>query len=632
MITANAILLSNRDIDLSEHGIDRVSLEEAESYLAQSNPSVMGVHCRPDNYQRIIDLALTEKRKNPNKRFIVFHDQLTAGQLIETINLIHPTLSIPFETTQEDLQSIYRQCFDDYYQLEQSQNLIEMVNQKNEELKKLMAELEQKVKERQDQLEKSRQKNTAIERKLDILQKTLVHIYGVGRISEIEEGIVNALKEEFQIDWVKVIRPSQSNLPEKKEGKFYKATLKLSQADPGYLLFFKKKGPGFEQKEKRFLSQIAEAVSLSIERENQYEKNQNLKRQWEATFDAISDPVCLTDKDYNILRINVGFLKKTNTDDFNKHIGQKCYKSLFGREQVCEGCQRGQNFQIRNPSQNKQSEVFDVYSNNLGSEEKTIYFQMYRDITQDLNLQRQVIESAKMAELGIISSSVAHELNNPIGGMLNFIQLMKMDLTGEEEFYPDLIEIEKGITKCRNIVKNLLGFSRRSFHTEIIDVDLNEVIEQAIKITELKTKSIGIRIQYKKQERRFVIQGHFNQISHAIRNILQNSQETLIEKRKTDRGFNGLIEIFMGEDPEGIHIMITDNGDGIKESLKHKIFDPLYTTKDPEVHSGLGLTLALQTVENHNGTIVVSIDKDKKLGFQIRFFKSEVQSGQTSKI
>ena len=132
---------------------------------------------------------------------------------------------------------------------------------------------------------------------------------------------------------------------------------------------------------------MAEAVSLSIERTFQYQKGQELKRQWEATFDAISDPICLTDQNYNILRVNAGFLKKTDTDKQEEHLNKKCYESLFDRNSPCSNCQRGQIFQIRNPSKIKQSEVFDVYSSNIGQSDQVIYFQMYRDITQDLNLQ-----------------------------------------------------------------------------------------------------------------------------------------------------------------------------------------------------------------------------------------------------
>ncbi len=627
MPIANAALISDQQIDLSIHGIDCVTWEQASDYLTTSSPSVLGVHIPTTGFIAGSDLLVHEKMKNQKRHFVVFHDDLSAEQIAQLHMLARPT-QIHCFSKELPLHDIFAQCFDKYYNQEQSEKLVQLVNEKNEELKKLTIELENKVNLRQEQLEESIQKNTDAQKKLESLKKALVQIYQAQSVREMEHGLTHVLKEEFQISWITIRGQSQSNLSDQNnEYKLYKVPLKSGLENFGHLLFYKNKKSKFDQKEKRFLSQVADAVSLSIQRTYQYDKSQELKRQWEATFDAISDPICLTDKDYNILRINASFLKKTATTDYKQHIGQKCYASLFKLSQPCQGCLRGQTFQIRNIGRSRNSEIFEVYSNDLGDKEQSLYFQKYRDVTQDLNLQRQVIESAKMAELGTISSSIAHELNNPIGGMLNFIQLMKMDLTGDENFFDDLIEIEKGIVKCKNIVKSLLGFSRKSFHADVQAVSLNEVIEQAIKITELKTRSIGIQIHYEAESENMEIAGRFNLLTHAIRNILQNSQESLIERRRTDKSFQGIIEIKLQQGHDFFEILICDNGLGIAKDHEGKIFDPLYTTKDPETNSGLGLTLALQIVKEHFGTIEVSSRKDKKLCFKIRFSKSQVQSG-----
>ena len=627
MISANAALLSDDPIDLSSYGIDCVKFAIAESYLQSSNPSVLGAHFTPGNYQSLISLMLKEKRRSSNKRFLVFYERLSKEQLIEIYNLIHPAHTEVYSLDNNFAQS-FAECFSDYYQLEQNKQLIDMVNEKNEELKKLTISLENKIEERQLDLEKSRLKNIYTENKLKVLEKLMVQIYHSSSINEIEHGVTEILKKEFNIKFVQIRQLSQTSLNKKIEGlKSYKKILKSQMSEFGHIIFYKEDNSPFDKNEKKFLNQVAEAVSLSIERTFQNLKSLELKKQWEATFDAILDPICLTDKDYNILRINARFLEKTNTTDYNQSIGKKCYETLFNRETPCEGCQRGEVFQLRNPAQKEEPEVFDVYSNNLGENRQAIYFQMYRDVTRDLNLQRQVIESAKMAELGTISSSIAHELNNPIGGMLNFIQLMKMDLEGTEDFYSDILEIEKGIIKCKNIVKNLLGFARKSFNDEIDTIQVSEVIDQAIKITELKTRSIGIKINFNNQSPEATINGRFNLLTHAIRNILQNSQESLIEMRSKDKSFHGEITIDLLENEKQIELEIVDNGKGISEGIKSKVFDPLFTTKDPETNSGLGLTLALQIVKEHNGTISITTDKDKKLSVKLIFFKSEVQSG-----
>ena len=374
----------------------------------------------------------------------------------------------------------------------------------------------------------------------------------------------------------------------------------------------------FNREEKKFFSQVAEAVSLAIEKSYQAQKSQELKRQWEATFDAISDPVCLTDSQFNILRVNKGFRNDMQMPSEQEILGRKCYSILFGRQSPCPGCQRGQPFQLKSIRE-QSNEVYQVYSNVLIDNQGMSYFQMYRDITQSLNLERQVIESAKMAELGTISSSIAHELNNPIGGMLNFLQLMKMDLSGEESYYDDIAEIEAGTQKCRSIVQNLLGFSRRSSENSIEKINLIEVLDQAIKITELKTRSIGIQIEPDFPTNEIFIAGRFNLLAHAFRNILQNSQESIIDKRNQEKNYRGLISVIARESTGQIVIEISDDGLGLEEENLDKIFDPLYTTKDPDTNSGLGLTLAQQIVQEHEGEIKVTINKDKKISLKIIF-------------
>ncbi len=627
MIAANAVFISDQKMDLSSHGIDCISFNEAPSYLARNHPSVIGTQSQMQNFAQVKNLLEQEKNKNTHKRFLIVNTDLDAEHLVQLHNSLKNMWVIE-QNTAQPLHTFFEQALDQFYELEQGKKLVELVNEKNDELKRLMLQLEEKVESRQQLLESTKQKNTRARQRLELLKKTLVQIYPATSIHEIEHGISETLKKEFSISWVSIRLASQSNLSEKKdEIKFFQVPLKLDQKDFGHLLFFKEKNEPFDSKEKRFLTQVAEAASMSIERIFQYEKSQELKRQWETTFDAISDPICLTDIDFNILRVNAQFLKKIRATHEREPIGQKCYESLFQRSQPCEGCDRGKAFKIRNIKNNKSSDVYEVYSNNLGSTDQAVFFQMYRDITQDLNLQRQVIESAKMAELGTISSSIAHELNNPIGGMLNFVQLMKMDLTSEENYYSDILEIEKGIFKCKNIVKNLLGFSRKSFHADLASVNLNEVIEQAIKITELKTRSIGITIKYQPPTEDFILPGRYNLLTHAVRNILQNSEESLIEKRKNQKKFSGQIDITLESNSEQFIIGICDNGDPIDEKDRYRIFDPLYTTKDPETNSGLGLTLALQIVKEHNGHIEVTISKDKKMCVQLIFSKPQGQSG-----
>ena len=152
MLISNAVMITNADIGLAEAGIDTVDFSSAAQYLESSNPSVLGVHCRPGNYKELITLLLKEKRKNPRKQIIILHHDLDALQLAEIHNLLHPFRIRSF-ADKDELQDCFQEGFSHYYELEQSEKLAELVNEKNEELKRLTIQLERSVEERQQQLE-----------------------------------------------------------------------------------------------------------------------------------------------------------------------------------------------------------------------------------------------------------------------------------------------------------------------------------------------------------------------------------------------------------------------------------------------------------------------------------------------
>ena len=122
----------------------------------------------------------------------------------------------------------------------------------------------------------------------------------------------------------------------------------------------------------------------------------------------------------------------------------KCYKALFNRNKPCENCKLGNEFFWADQKHeniititykvSSQTIEFDLYNKNL-------FVNIYNDVSEQQRIERIILESAKMAELGTIGSSIAHELNNPLGGMLSFIQLIRMDLKGDEHYHEDIIQM-----------------------------------------------------------------------------------------------------------------------------------------------------------------------------------------------
>lgn len=557
------------------------------------------------------------------------------------------------------------EALEEYRLLQQNVKLLQLVNEQNERLKKLTAELEERVEARRRSLEEAKERLLVTNHRVEALHRALVAIHQAGSIAEMERLINEALASALGLSWTRVLLQSQGrfdgasvvssgmvalhSVPLTRGGDRFRETL-------GQIHFARPAEKPFNRDETGFLGQIADAVALAIDRLGKLEQSETLKHQWEATFDAIVDPVCLITDDFTLVRINRSFADRSNAEP-DKIIGKKCYEAIFGRTSPCDGCglagaapdvgakvlATGSSFRLKpartagTPSGQESNVIYDVFSQEISfeREERMLHVNMYHDMSSQIRFERQIVESAKMAELGTIGSSIAHELNNPLGGMLSFLQLIKMDLQGDGEHISwkhDIDEMEQAARRCRDIVQSLLGFTRKSAQDVTEAIDLRDVVDQALKITELQTRSMGIIVKNEMPLEPVIVRGQFNALAQALRNFLQNAQEAIAERRRLEResgqeqaGVQGIGEIKISVRSEGDRhvIEVHDNGIGIDPALGELIYHPMYTTKDPARNPGLGLTVAQQIVRDHAGRVEVSSAKDAGTSAKISLPRAE---------
>ena len=230
---------------------------------------------------------------------------------------------------------------------------------------------------------------------------------------------------------------------------------------------------------------------------------------------------------------------------------------------------------------------------------------LFKDITEQRKMENQLLETSKMAELGIIGSSIAHELNNPIAGMTSFLQLIKMDLSPKDDCWEDISEMELAAKRCKEIIENLLGFARKQ-ESEGEHVDLFEVVTQAVQISELQTRAKGLTVELPQKVNGIFINGNFNQLTQAVQNILKNALEACMERMEKDTGYRAKIDCKITRKNDAITMTISDNGPGIPKEIQSKIFNPLFTTKASGLAAGLGLTVAFKIIAEHNGRLEIS--------------------------
>ena len=239
-----------------------------------------------------------------------------------------------------------------------------------------------------------------------------------------------------------------------------------------------------------------------------------------------------------------------------------------------------------------------IYEN--GQEVATIGF--FHDLRETINMEQeleetrlQLFQSSKMAALGKLAAGVAHQINNPLGGISLFAQLILEEYDLEEGAKKDLQRIIDDAQRCRDTVKELLEFARQSTYKTKLQ-DINKAIDRTLFLLEKHAIFQNIRI-----ERRFDSQLPFvpcdlQQMSHVFMNIVLNAAEAM-------EGEGSLIVTTARHEEDKVLLTFTDSGPGIPDDVLQNIFDPFFTTKEEGKGTGLGLSVAYRIVNNHGGVL-----------------------------
>ncbi len=581
--------------------------------IAQHNYQVVAISLDSLDAQDLKDLLSGIHAQIPlaQRIYISAHPNLDS---LQTCLQMGPAFKILANWDEPVFSQTLHEALSEYALTQQNQELLQLVRDQHAQLQRLNLELEDRVKKREAYLRATHQRLVHTSRRIEALHYTLMAIHRAETVADMEQKIHQAVKKAMSVEWTRIIFPHQSHIENEESVSKVNFTilsipLLKNHERIGQIYFARAPTSTFSQGEEQFLLQVSNTVALAIDRLHQLENAESITHQWEGTFDAISTPVSLVDEQYNIVRANRAFALRAG-GSVAAVIGQKCYKVFFSRDIPCEGCWLNETFRITHVEPNGTGEVetIDVKSQILPPQDqhKRYYVNFYKNVSDQLRLQRQIVQSAKMAELGTIGSSIAHELNNPLAGLLSFIQIIKMDMTGEEAYAEDIREMEHGARRCKEIVQNLLDFSRQSHSDEKTKIDLREVVTQSIKISEIQTRSRGIVIHSSLPNAPVSIRGNAIQLTQALRNLLQNANEAIHSRRLEERDFNGRIEVNLFSQPQKAEVVVDDNGIGIAPDQLRRVFNPMFTTKDPHLNPGLGLTIARQIVAEHGGSLEIT--------------------------
>lgn len=223
-------------------------------------------------------------------------------------------------------------------------------------------------------------------------------------------------------------------------------------------------------------------------------------------------------------------------------------------------------------------------------------------------LESQLRHADRLATVGELAAGVAHELNEPLGSILGFAQLIKDDKNISEQTENDVDKIIKGSLHAREIIKKLMSFSRYE-EKENIEISLNQIVKDSLYILKSRSKTENINIVLLLEEELPSLFVHPVQINQVIINLCVNSFQAM------PNGGELIIQTF--SDKENIYLVIQDTGIGISEQVMKRIFDPFFSTK--EVGTGLGLTLVNNIVSSYGGNIKTESNIGNGTRFEISF-------------
>ncbi len=339
-------------------------------------------------------------------------------------------------------------------------------------------------------------------------------------------------------------------------------------------------------------------------------ENREISREFRALLDNIPDSLTLLDPSMQVVWSNLSTAKQLNCSlsDLENHHCNQLWTECSARDDDCPvrksfiSCQvekaivkagDDRSWGVRAiPISNRHGQVVSV-------------IKMASDITRQIQLREEASRASQLAALGELAAGVAHEINNPINGIINYAQILA-DQFGEETENQEIVReiIDEG-ERVANIVKNLLDFAKARPESKN-PVSVEDILAASLALTKSQLNRDGIKLIIDMNPGLPPVLGHLQQIQQVVLNLISNARYALNQKYSAadpDKIFH--IETEVCSDPEGrfVRLSFLDQGTGIPPEVLPKVMDPFYSTKPSGSGTGLGLSISHGIIKDHGGEI-----------------------------
>ena len=343
------------------------------------------------------------------------------------------------------------------------------------------------------------------------------------------------------------------------------------------------------------------------------------ERKYRRIFESSKDIILATEKDDSIMDINPIGCEVFGINYQKEELSQLTFSSFFVKtdqwrqlqnELNAEGAVSNAEIDLKRANGNEfRALVTASLARSTPDGEDTMHY-LIKDIEQRRLMEVQMAQADKLASIGELSAGIAHEINNPLGIILGYTQLLIRGESEGTEKYQDLRTIEKHVRNCKSIVEDLLNFARSS-HPEKASVDIHQLIDDVNDFIQQHGRSSQLEIErrYDPNLPNLIIDD--KKIRQVFMNLIMNAKHAVADKGTVT------ITTRWNDADQAATIQIEDDGYGIEKMNLQRIFDPFFTTKPTGEGTGLGLSVSYGIIKSHGGHIDVSSRVGKGTTFTV---------------
>lgn len=363
---------------------------------------------------------------------------------------------------------------------------------------------------------------------------------------------------------------------------------------------------------------LAHQTAIALENARLFNTVSRSQKSWETTFDAMQDCVSVHDISGKVIRANVSLARHLKTTP-PRVIGRYCseiYDPVNDGSKQCRHTHRlAGDVLMEEVTLPSMEGVFQISispwydkDNNLAG-----FIHVAKDISKEKFLQQQLIQAEKLSSIGELISGIAHELNNPLTGVMGYSQLLQTQSGIDAHAKENLGKINNLALRCQKIVQNLLFFAREQKPEKTFS-DINGILEKTLELRsyELQINNIKLTREFDAALPKTLADAH--QLQQVFLNVLINAEQAMLEAH--GKG-HLLVRTFKNPVKKCIAVEIVDDGPGISQKHLNRIFDPFFTTKEVGKGTGLGLSLSYGMIQEHGGNIYVQSQPGKGARFVI---------------